>query len=62
MVRMDGDYDYVDDNGIHQVCDEYLADNDDDSNDHDDDVDNHNEDDLWMRRDVKVVRIREKGL
>ena len=29
-----------------QECDEYLADNDDDSNDHDDDVDNYNEDDL----------------
>ena len=46
VVRMDGEYDNVDDNGIHQECDEYLADNDDDSNDHDDDVDNYNEDDL----------------
>ena len=39
-----------------QECDEYLADNDDDSNGHDDDVENHNKDDLWMRGDVKDKR------
>ena len=32
VVRMDGDYDNVDDNGIYEECDEYLADTD--SNDH----------------------------